>query len=98
MAEPGALPPGEAPRKAFPLRLRWREQYPLRCDSLEHPSLEQSRLHCFPLNFLRIPLGVETTSPFLYLCGVPGGRDRGEDGVDLQVVQGFITYIHRIGL
>ena len=74
---------GEAPRKAFPLRLRWREQYPLRCDSLEQPSLEQSRLHCFPLNFLRMPLGVETTSPFLYLCGVPGGRDRGEDGVDL---------------
>ena len=98
MADPGAVPPGEAPRNAFPLRLRWREQYPLRCDSLEQPSLEQSRLHCFPLNFLRIPLGVETTSPFLYLCGVPGGRDRGEDGVDLQVVQGFITYIHRIGL
>ena len=67
----------------MPLRLRWREQYPLRCDSLEQPSREQSRLHCFPLNFFRMPLGVETTSPFLYLCGVPGGRDLGEDGVDL---------------
>ena len=67
----------------MPLRLRWREQYPRRCDSLEQPSREQSRLHCFPLNFFRMPLGVETTSPFLYLCGVPGGRDLGEEGVDL---------------
>lgn len=38
------------------------------------PSLEQSLLHCFPLNFLRIPLGVQTTSPFLYFCCA---RERG---------------------
>ena len=28
-----------------------------------------------------MPLGVETTSPFLYLCGV-AGRDRGDVGID----------------
>ena len=32
------------------------------------PSLEHNLLHCFPLNFLRMPLGVHTTSPFLYFC------------------------------
>lgn len=32
------------------------------------PSREHRRRHCFPLNFLRIPLGVQTTSPFLYFC------------------------------
>ncbi len=58
----------------FPRRLRCLEQYPRRCDSFEQPSFEQSRLHCFPLNFFLIPLGVDTTSPFLYLCGV-AGRD-----------------------
>ena len=49
---------------------------------MEQPSFEHSLLHCFPLNFFRIPFGVETTSPFLYLCGV-AGKDRGDDGVDL---------------
>ena len=47
-------------------------------------NLEQRRLHCFPLNFLRIPVGVDTTSPFLYLWGV-AGRDLGEVGVDLRL-------------
>ena len=37
--------------------------------------------HCLPLNFFLIPLGVETTSPFLYLWGV-AGKDLGDDGVD----------------
>ena len=58
----------------FPRRLRCLEQYPRRWDSFEQPSFEHSLLHCFPLNFFRIPLGVETMSPFLYLCGV-AGRD-----------------------
>ena len=42
------------------------------------PSLEHSRLHCLPLNFFRIPLGVQTTSPFLYFCwaAVRGVRAR----------------------
>lgn len=44
------------------------EQYPRRCDSFIQPSLEHSLLHCLPLNFLRMPLGVHTTSPFLYFC------------------------------
>ena len=51
----------------LPLRLRCLEQYPLLWDSLEQLSLEQSLLHCFPLNFFLIPLGAATTSPFLYL-------------------------------
>lgn len=57
------------------------EQYPRRWDSLEHPSLEHSLLHCLPLNFFRIPVGVHTTSPFLYFCcaAVSGVRDREED-------------------
>lgn len=44
------------------------------------PSLEHSLLHCFPLNFLRIPLGVHTTSPFLYFCcaNERGVREREE--------------------
>lgn len=60
---------------------RWREQYPRRCDSFMQPSREHSRLHCFPLNFLRMPLGVHTTSPFLYFCcaAVSGVREREED-------------------
>lgn len=60
------------------------EQYPRRWDSLEHPSLEQSLRHCFPLNFLRIPVGVHTTSPFLYFCwaAVRGVRDRDEEGFE----------------
>lgn len=57
-------------RRLLPLRLRCLEQYPRRWDSLVQPSLEQSRRHCLPLNFLRIPLGLDTTSPFLYLWGV----------------------------
>lgn len=54
------------------------EQYPRRWDSLEQPSLEHSLLHCFPLNFLRMPVGVHTTSPFLYFCwaAVSGVRER----------------------
>ena len=56
--------------RLLPLSERCREQYPLLWDSLVQPSLEQSRRHCFPLNFFRMPLGVDTTSPFLYLCGV----------------------------
>lgn len=57
------------------------EQYPRRCDSLEQPSLEHSLLHCFPLNFLRIPVGVHTTSPFLYFCwaAVSGVRERDDE-------------------
>lgn len=57
------------------------EQYPRRWDSLEQPSLEHSLLHCFPLNFLRIPVGVHTTSPFLYFCwaAVSGVREREEE-------------------
>lgn len=43
-----------------------REQYPLRWDSFVQPSFEHSLRHCLPLNFFLIPLGVETTSPFLY--------------------------------
>ena len=46
------------------------------------PGLEHKRRHCLPLNFFLIPLGVDTTSPFLYLCGV-AGSDLGEVGVDL---------------
>ena len=33
--------------------------------------MEHKRRHCLPLNFLRMPLGPATTSPFLYFCGVP---------------------------
>lgn len=58
------------PLRQDPFKLRWREQYPLRWLSLEHPSLLQSLRHCLPLNFFLTPLGVATTSPFLYLCGV----------------------------
>lgn len=47
---------------------RCREQYPLRWDSFMQPSREHSRRHCLPLNFLRMPFGVQTTSPFLYFC------------------------------
>ena len=65
----------------FPFKLRWREQYPRRWDSFEQPSFEHNRRHCFPLNFFLIPEGVDTTSPFLYLCGV-AGRDLGDDGVE----------------
>lgn len=63
---------------SFVLIDRCLEQYPLRCDSFMHPSREHSRLHCFPLNFLRIPFGVQTTSPFLYFCcaAVKGVRER----------------------
>ena len=68
-------------RRDFPRRLRCLEQSPRRCDSFEQPSFEQSRRHCFPLNFFRIPFGVETTSPFLYLCGV-AGRDLGDVGIE----------------
>ena len=50
--------------------LRCRLQKPRRCDSLLQPSLLHRRRHCLPLNFLRMPLGVDTTSPLLYLCGV----------------------------
>lgn len=34
-----------------------------------------------PLNFLRMPVGVHTTSPFLYFCwaAVSGVRERDED-------------------
>lgn len=48
---------------------------------MEQPSLEHSLLHCFPLNFLRMPVGVHTTSPFLYFCwaAVSGVRDREEE-------------------
>ena len=49
---------------------------------MEQVSLEQSLRHCLPLNFFLMPLGVETTSPFLYLCGV-AGSDLGLEGVDL---------------
>lgn len=57
------------------------EQYPLRWDSFEQPSREHSLLHCFPLNFFRMPVGVHTTSPFLYFCwaAVSGVREREED-------------------
>lgn len=57
------------------------EQYPRRWDSLEQPSREHSLLHCFPLNFLRMPVGVHTTSPFLYFCwaAVSGVREREEE-------------------
>lgn len=57
------------------------EQYPRRWDSLEQPSLEHSLLHCFPLNFLRMPVGVHTTSPFLYFCwaAVSGVREREDE-------------------
>lgn len=48
---------------------------------MEQPSLLHSLRHCFPLNFFLIPEGVETTSPFWYLCGV-AGRERGEEGVE----------------
>ena len=65
-----------------PFKLRCLEQYPRLWDSLEQPSLEHNLRHCLPLNFLRIPLGVETTSPFLYFNGV-AGNDLGEVGVDL---------------
>ena len=36
--------------------------------------MEHSLRHCFPLNFFRMPLGVETTSPFLYRMLVVGER------------------------
>lgn len=47
---------------------------------MEQPSLEHSLLHCLPLNFLRMPVGVQTTSPFLYFCwaAVSGVRERDE--------------------
>lgn len=57
----------------FPFKDRCREQYPLRCDSLLQLSREHSRLHCFPLNFFRMPLGIWTMSPFLYFCCVGVG-------------------------
>lgn len=68
---PELLPPPRSPPAAsisLVLIDRCLEQYPLRWDSFIHPSLEHSLRHCFPLNFLRIPLGVHTTSPFLYFC------------------------------
>lgn len=66
---------------SFVLIERCLEQYPRRWDSLEQPSREQRRLHCFPLNFLRMPVGVQTTSPFLYFCwaAVSGVRERDEE-------------------
>lgn len=69
---PELLPPPtlSAPAASISLVLidKCLEQYPRRCDSFMHPSLEHSLLHCLPLNFLRIPFGVHTTSPFLYFC------------------------------
>ena len=47
--------------------LKCLEQKPRLCDSLVQSSFEHNRLHCLPLNFLRIPLADETISPFLYL-------------------------------
>ena len=61
-AESGALGSLDEPRIE-----RCREQNPRRCDSLVQPSLEHNRRHCLPLNFLRIPFGAETMSPFLNL-------------------------------
>lgn len=52
----------------LPLSERCLEQYPLRWDSFVQPSRLHKRLHCFPLNFLRMPFGVDTISPFLNLC------------------------------
>ena len=49
--------------------LKCREQKPRLCDSLVQSSFEHNRLHCLPLNFLRIPLADDTISPFLYLFG-----------------------------
>ena len=57
----------------LPFNDRCREQYPRRCDSLLHPSLEHNRLHCLPLNFLRTPFSIWTMSPFLYFCCVGVG-------------------------
>lgn len=69
---PELLPPPPLSPLAASISLvlmdRCREQYPRRWDSFMHPSLEHSRLHCLPLNFLRMPFGVQTTSPFLYFC------------------------------
>lgn len=50
------------------------------------PSREHSLRHCFPLNFLRIPLLVQTTSPFLYFCctSESGVREREEDMVGVE--------------
>lgn len=80
LAPPRSRPP---PLASISLVLieRCLEQYPRRCDSLEQPSLEHSLLHCFPLNFLRMPVGVQTTSPFLYFCwaAVSGVREREEE-------------------
>lgn len=79
---PELLPPRSPPAASISLVLmdRCREQYPLRWDSFMHPSREHSLRHCFPLNFLRIPLGVHTTSPFLYFCcaNERGVREREE--------------------
>lgn len=80
LAPPRSRPP---PLASISLVLieRCLEQYPRRWDSLEQPSLEHSLLHCFPLNFLRMPVGVHTTSPFLYFCwaAVSGVREREEE-------------------
>lgn len=80
LAPPRSLPP---PLASISLVLidRCLEQYPRRWDSFEQPSLEHSLLHCLPLNFLRIPVGVHTTSPFLYFCwaAVSGVRDREDE-------------------
>lgn len=75
-------PPLSPPAASISLVLidRCLEQYPRRCDSFIQPSREHSLLHCLPLNFLRIPLGVHTTSPFLYFCCASerGVLERGE--------------------
>ncbi len=59
--------PLPAAAAAEPLIERCREQKPRRCDSFVQPSFEQSRRHCFPLNFFRMPFGAATMSPFLNL-------------------------------
>lgn len=80
LAPPRSRPP---PLASISLVLieRCLEQYPRRWDSFEQPSLEHNLLHCFPLNFLRMPVGVHTTSPFLYFCwaAVSGVREREEE-------------------
>lgn len=86
LAPPRSLPP---PLASISLVLmdRCLEQYPRRWDSLEQPSLEHSLLHCLPLNFLRIPVGVHTTSPFLYFCWAAVSGVRGlEDEEDVEPV------------
>ena len=52
------------------------------------PSREHSRRHCLPLNFLRMPLLVHTTSPFLYFCCASdsGVRERDEEEEEEEVV------------